>query len=113
MKVEHEAKWGLHDHPADRAVRCSPVPCGLEVLDGYLQVVRADEQIDVGQRPLRRVAVQPVLQERTLDRHHRNSSLAERPSDVAHELGGEQRGGSAASGGVSVHWGLRHFGVLS
>jgi hypothetical protein len=70
------------------------------------------EQIDVAQRPLRRVVVEPVLVQRALDRHHWNSRLGKPARHVANELGRCHGGGGAAPSGVSVHCGLRHFGGL-
>ena len=113
MKVEREPKWSLQHPSSHAAMPGSRVTRGLEEIDGGAKVAGAHEQVDVRHRPLARIVVKPVLQERALDRHHLNARLGEPPCHVADELGGEHRCRCPAPIGASVYCGLRHFVILS
>ena len=84
VQVEEQTEAAFHHDPIDDGVTRRTIPGALQQLHGLRQVMSMHQQIDVAQGPLDGIVVEPVLKESSFERHDRDASCAESPSDVAH-----------------------------
>lgn len=112
MEIEREPKGSLHDHRTDSTTAHLPVAGGLEPFHGPVEIPWPDEKVDVSERSLARVLVKPVLKQNALQRHDRNSEIAEPPRHVSDERRRCHRARGPAARGLSVCCALSHCGDL-